>query len=256
VSGARARRVAVLLACAAGVAAARGAAAGTVVVARDDPAFATKPAAHTAPSPAAAGDACPGPDEIVRKLQARYDTTKAFRADFRQETIVRAVGQSEEALGTVAFKKPGKMRWDYRTPQAQLIVSDGKTLWIYQPADRQALKAPFKAAFVSTTPISFLTGVGKIGDDFTAEPDARGCADDRVYVRLVPKGTPDVGALALGVTRATFDIVEARVIDPIGNMTTLTFSNVERNVAIPDDEFHFELPPGVDVVGAPGAGAP
>jgi len=257
VSGARsrARRVGVLLAFAACVAVGRAGAAGADVMARDERAP-RKPGVHAAPSPAAARAACPSPTEIVRKLQARYDTTKAFRADFRQETTVGAVGQSEEALGTVAFKKPGKMRWDYRTPQAQLIVSDGTTLWIYQPAERQVLKAPFKAAFVSTTPISFLTGVGRIGDDFRAEADPRGCEGDRVYVRLVPKSTPDVGALALGVTRGTFDIVEARVTDPIGNTTTLAFTNVERNVDIPDAEFHFELPPGVDVVGAPGAGAP
>ena len=209
------------------------------------------PAATNAPSKVSAAS-CPDPAEIVRKLQTRYESTKAFRADFRQQTTVGAVGQTEEALGTVAFKKPGKMRWDYRSPEAQLIVSDGTTLWIYQPSERQVLKAPFRAAFVSTTPISFLTGVGRIGDDFRAEADPRGCADDRIYVRLVPKSTPDLGSLALGVTRATFDIIEAGVTDPVGNTTVLTFASVQRNVDVPDGEFHFELPSGVDVVEAPG----
>ena len=202
-------------------------------------------------APAAAP--CPEPATIVQSLQARYDTTKAFRANFTQVTSVAALGESEEARGTVAFKKPGKMRWDYRAPQEQLIVSDGTTLWIYQPADHQVLKAPFEAAFVSTTPISFLVGVGRISDDFQAERDSRGCDARRVYVKLVPKSSQDLGSLSMAVDPATFDIVEAAVTDPIGNVTALGFANVVRNVDIPDAEFHFEVPAGVDVVSAPGA---
>jgi outer membrane lipoprotein carrier protein len=203
----------------------------------------------------AATPACPAPATVVDKLQARYDTTKAFRADFRQNTKVAAVGEGEEARGTVAFKKPGKMRWDYVAPEGQRIVSDGRTLWIYQPADRQVVKAAFQAAFVSTTPVSFLAGVGRISDDFRAESDPRGCSAGRIYVTLVPKNTQDLGSLGLAVDAQTFDIVEAAVTDPIGNVTTLGFVNVERNVEIPDAEFSFAVPPGVDVISAPGAPA-
>jgi len=218
-------------------------------------ATATDPGASSAASPKAplAGTACPEPAAVVQRLQTRYDTTKAFRADFTQLTTVAALGESEEARGTVAFKKPGKMRWDYRAPQEQLIVSDGTTLWIYQPAERQVLMAPFKAAFVSTTPVSFLAGVGRISDDFRPERDTRGCSAGRIYVKLVPKNAQDLGSLSFAVDPATFDIVEAAVTDPIGNVTALGFANVARNVDIPDGEFHFEVPAGVDVVGAPAA---
>lgn len=205
------------------------------------------------PRPAAATPACPAPATVVDKLQARYDTTKAFRADFRQRTMVAAVGEGEDARGTVAFKKPGKMRWDYTAPEAQLIVSDGATLWIYQPAERQVVKAPFKAAFVSSTPVSFLAGVGRISDDFRAERDPRDCSAGRIHVRLVPKNSQDLGSLAFAVDAATFDIVEAAVTDPIGNVTTLGFANLQRNVDIPDAEFRFTVPAGVDVIAAPGA---
>jgi outer membrane lipoprotein carrier protein len=216
---------------------------------------ATDPGASSAASPTTplAGTACPEPAAIVQRLQARYDTTKAFRADFTQVTTVAALGESEEARGTVAFKKPGKMRWDYRTPQEQLIVSDGTTLWIYQPAERQVLRAAFNAAFVSTTPVSFLAGVGRISDDFRAERDSRGCTGERIYVKLVPKSAQDLGSLSLAADPVDFDIVEAAVTDPIGNVTVLDFANVARNVDIADGEFHFEVPAGVDVVDAPGA---
>src|SRR5205085_9079615 len=94
--------------------------------------------ARPADGTAESGDGCPAPAVIVAKLQARYDTTSAFRADFAQRTAVASVGDSDVAKGTVAFRKPGKMRWNYREPDEQQIISDGTTLWIYQPADQQA----------------------------------------------------------------------------------------------------------------------
>ena len=81
------------------------------------------------------------------------------------------MGQREEAFGTVVFVKPGRMRWEFQAPQRQSIVADGTTLWIYQPDERQVLKGSFNAAFVSTTPVSFLAGVGRIKDDFDVAQD-------------------------------------------------------------------------------------
>jgi outer membrane lipoprotein carrier protein len=203
-----------------------------------------------------AAGACPDPATIVKKLQERYDTTRTFHAKVRQEMKVASLGVSDVSDGTVVFKKPGKMRWDFTTPRAQQIVSDGTTLWIYQPDERQVLKAPFRAAFVSTTPVSFLLGVGRITDDFRPEADPRGCTDARLYVSLKAKSSEDVGALAFGVDRATFDIVEAAVTDPLGNVTTLTFSEIVRNGEEPDATFELEVPAGVDVITPPGVAAP
>jgi outer membrane lipoprotein carrier protein len=255
----RARVLALLMgATAAGIAVhgASTASADPACAAVPSPAGSARPARSPVAPEQGATSSCPAPAAVVEKLQARYDTTKAFRADFRQQTTVAAVGESEEGHGAVAFKKPGKMRWDYVVPQEQRIVSDGTTLWIYQPAERQVVKAPFKAAFVSSTPVSFLAGVGRITDDFRAERDARGCSAGRIHVKLLPKNAQDLGSLALAVDAATFDIVEAAVTDPIGNVTTLSFANVQRNVDIADAEFGFTVPPGVDVIAAPGAAPP
>ena len=129
-------------------------------------------------------------------------------------------------------------------------------LWIYQPDDRQVLKAPFKAAFVSTTPVSFLLGVGRITDAFRPYPDPRGCTAERLYVGLAAKSSEDIGALAFGVDRGTYDIVEASVTDPLGNVTTLSFSAITRNVDVPDTTFEFTVPSGVDVIAPPGSAVP
>lgn len=211
--------------------------------------------ASQAIAPQASHD-CPDPATIVKKLQERYDETRTFRAKVRQEMKVASLGVSDVSEGSVVFRKPGRMRWDFTTPRVQQIVSNGTTLWIYQPDDGQVLKAPFRAGFVSTTPVSFLLGVGRITDEFRAEPDPRGCNAARLYVSLKAKSNEDVGALAFGVDRTTFDIVEAAVTDPLGNVTTLTFSDISRNGEEPDATFDFQIPPGVDVITPPGAMAP
>ncbi len=224
------------------------------VAAHEAHSHSAKAPAAPAASPAEDSEKCPPPAQIAQRLQTRYDTTRNFRADFRQATTVAAMGQGDEAFGTVVFMKPGRMHWEFQTPQKQSIVADGTTLWIYQPDDRQVLKAPFGTAFISTTPVSFLAGVGRIKDDFDVAADPRGCNAQRLYLKLIPKKGQDVGSLTLAVSRQTYDIVEASITDPVGNVTTLTFSNVQRNAEIPEDEFRFVVPPGVDVVTAPSGG--
>jgi outer membrane lipoprotein carrier protein len=187
--------------------------------------------------------------DVVDRVQARYDATRDFTAAVRQELVMASGGKSLTASGTVAFKKPGRMRWTLTDGVAQVIVADGATLWFYEPDERQVLKAPFQAAFRSSTPISFLTGVGRLRTDFEVKADEP--QDGTQRLRLQPRGDADLGALVLTVDAATYDIVGAEVTDPIGNVTRLRFSDLRRNVGLADDAFTFEAPPGVDVVEAP-----
>ena len=106
--------------------------------------------------------------EVVRKLQARYEATKDFTADFSQTVEAATLGKPLQSTGQVFFKRPGRMRWEFAEPEKQTIVADGKLLWVYQPEHHQVLKTPFRAAFQSATPISFLLGVGQLKDDFDA----------------------------------------------------------------------------------------
>jgi outer membrane lipoprotein carrier protein len=210
------------------------------------------------------GVGAPNVDEIVRRVQTRYDATRDFTADVKQEMLIASLGKTTTATGTVAFKKPGKMRWELTQGDPQVIVADGTTLWLYQPKEQQVLKAPFDAAFRSTTPISFLTGVGRIAEDFQVsiegdgagggQPAATGPADTLVHLLLVPRrDAASVGRLRLTVTRDSGDIRGAEIQDPLGNISRLSFDHVRRNVGLADDQFVFHVPPGVDVITAPPA---
>jgi outer membrane lipoprotein carrier protein len=189
-------------------------------------------------------------EELVRRVQARFDATSDFTADVEQELILVGGGRTLKARGTVAFKRPGKMRWTLRNEEEQLIVADGATLWVYQPEESQVLKAPFPHAFRSSSPISFLTGVGRIEDDFAASLD--GTEDSHVFIMLVPRRDEgEIGRLRLRVDRRSYEIIGAEVRDPLGNLTKLLFSNLRRNTDLADGLFRFDVPDGVDVIEAP-----
>lgn len=183
---------------------------------------------------------------IVARLQARYDETEGFRADFVQEVTSATLGQTLSSRGQVFFKKPGRMRWEFAEPR-QLVVADGSALWLYQPAERQVVKTPFQHAFSSQTPISFLSGVGRLEEDFSVL--LQGETSGVYRLRLRPKQAAEaVGRLDIEVSKATFDILQAVVTDPLGNTTRVAFTNIDRKTALGDDLFRFELPPGIDLV--------
>jgi outer membrane lipoprotein carrier protein len=189
-------------------------------------------------------------EEIVRRVQERYDATADFTADVYQEMRLTSSEKLFTAHGTVAFKRPGRMRWELDNHERQIIVADGKTLWFYQPEEQQVLKAPFEAAFRSTTPISFLSGIGRITEDFEVTLDDVG--EDHAFLVLEPRqGGGEFGHLRLVVERRSHDITGAEIRDPLGNVTRLIFSNMKRNLDLEESKFEFAVPRGVDVIEAP-----
>jgi outer membrane lipoprotein carrier protein len=189
-------------------------------------------------------------EDVVDRVQKRFDATSDFTATVAQELVAASAGRTLEAHGTVAFKRPGKMRWNLQNDEPQIIVADGKTLWFYQPEEQQVLRSPFETAFRSNTPISFLTGVGRIRDDF--DVSIAGGEEGRLNLALLPRRQGgEVGRLRLTVETENYDIIGAEIVDPLGNVTRLRFSELKRNVGLDDSLFEFELPDGVDVIDAP-----
>ena len=190
--------------------------------------------------------------KIVQKVQERYDSTRDFTAKVTQEMTIVSLGKTTAAQGTVAFKKPGKMRWELDHDAPQVIVADGSTLWLYQPKEHQVIKAPFDDAFRSTTPISFLTGVGNIAQDFDMSLEGASANGGLVYLMLVPRrDSATLGKLRLTVASDSGEIRGAEIFDPLGNVSRLRFSDIRRNQNLPDKDFVFEVPPGVDVITPP-----
>ena len=187
--------------------------------------------------------------EALDKLQERYETTRTLTADFKQTMESPTLAKPLESHGTVAFEKPNHMRWEYAKPDEQVIVGDGETLWVYQPAERQVIKAPLGEAFQATTPVTFLAGLGRLDRDF--EATLEGDEPERWRLRLVPRRDTGIGTLQLTVRKKDASIEEARITDPVGTTTKIAFSNERRNVDVDAARFRFTPPPGVDVIKPP-----
>jgi outer membrane lipoprotein carrier protein len=188
--------------------------------------------------------------DALDRLQRRYDDTRTMQADFRQIVESKTLAGTLETKGKVAFEKPNRMRWDYDPPDAQTIVGDGETLWIYQPDLKQVIKAPLGQAFQSGTPVTFLAGLGKVERDFHA--DLVSNEPGQWVLKLLPKQTDTgVGTLELGVRKSDASVAEAKITDAAGTTTRILFSGERRNVTLAPGLFRFAPPPGVDVVKPP-----
>jgi len=187
--------------------------------------------------------------EALRRLQDRYETTRTMTAEFRQVIESPTLAGALESHGKVAFEKPNRMRWDYAPPDEQTIVGDGENLWLYQPAERQAIKAPLKEAFQATTPVTFLAGLGRLERDFATTLESEDTS--HWVLGLVPHGDQGLGKLRLTVRKSDASVEEARVTDPLGTTTRIQFSGEQRNVTIDPAQFRFTPPAGVDVVRPP-----
>src|SRR5262245_38046244 len=187
--------------------------------------------------------------QVLQKLQERYDATRTLTADFEQSVESPTLAGTLESRGKLSFEKPNRMRWDYRPPDEQTIVGDGETLWIYQPGEKQVIKAPLGEAFQARTPVSFLAGLGRLDRDFNATLDRDEA--ERWVLRLVPRQDESIGTLMLIVHKPDAAITEARITDPLGTTTRIRLSEERRNITLDADLFHFTPPAGVDVVRPP-----
>ena len=193
-------------------------------------------------------------DEVLGKIQEQYERHADFKADFVQEATIKSLGKKQQAEGIVYFKKPGKMHWMYSKPTKQQIVSDGKTLWNYQPENKQVVVTRVSQAFQSKTPSTFLAGLGNLKQDFQAR-FARDPAPGSSYsLELTPiEAQGGLEKLFLLADPKSFHILQARIQDAMGNTTQISFSKITFNNNLADSLFTFTPPNGVEVFTMPGA---
>jgi outer membrane lipoprotein carrier protein len=209
-------------------------------------------AALTATAPVI-GQTRPAPDELAARIQQRYDTIRDFEGDFVQSYEGGVLRVKTTERGTVAIKRPGRMRWVYTQPERKEFVSDGTRIYSYLPADRQVIIGPLPATD-QTTPAMFLAGRGHLVRDFSSSFAELPSAPGLLGLKLVPKrADPDLEWLILGVDAVTLQIRHLVAVDGQGGQSTFTFSNLKENRNLSDKIFTFQIPRGVEVItnGAP-----
>jgi outer membrane lipoprotein carrier protein len=187
--------------------------------------------------------------EAVAGLQRRYAAVESVSAEFRQS--FRAPGIDQVESGHLLMKKPGLMRWEYRTPEAKLFIADGKDTYLYTPEDRQVLVSRLSAAELHGTPLQFLLGQGDILRSFlpSKETEFRASFEGSVLLRLTPRSPePDYAFLVLECNSATHDLRRIVIRELGGNTSEFVFSALETNLKVDRKQFQFKIPKGVEVV--------
>ncbi len=203
-----------------------------------------------AAGPAAPPSGSPSAEALAGALQHKYDQVHDFSADFTHTYTGGILQKTVTEHGKVFIRKPGLMRWDYAPPNHKLFVSDGVKIYSYIPADRQVIVSTVPPADQATTPTLFLAGKGSLTRDFTASlvdwPDT---PPGTVALKLIPKQPQhDYDWLILVVERQSLQIRTLVTRDAQGGTSSITFTDVKENVALPDRLFTFKIPRGVDVV--------
>src|SRR4030043_1242627 len=156
--------------------------------------------------------------------------------------------QPNKGEGKVYFKKKGMMRWDYTVP-TQKLISDGHTLWYYQPEEKQVLVSDVSRYVKEKTPLAFLAGEGNLGRDFNLLNlnESVSQQEDNYVVELAPKEPlATLSKLILTVDKKTYIILQVDVFDGLGNLTRTLFINIKTNVGISGSLFQFTSPPGAE----------
>jgi outer membrane lipoprotein carrier protein len=192
--------------------------------------------------------------ELAAALQKKYDAIKDFSADFSHTYEGGVLHKRITERGHLLVKKPGKMRWDYSTPETKQFVSDGLKMYSYIPQDKQVIVATVPPDEDAPTPTLFLAGKGNVTRDFTpslAETPA-GMPTGSRALKLVPKSRQrDYDWLVLVLDPGTLSIRGLLTVDEQGGKSSFFFTNLKENVGLADKEFAFKIPRGVDVVTAP-----
>jgi outer membrane lipoprotein carrier protein len=193
----------------------------------------------------------PSAAELAQSLQRKYDGIRDFSADFVHTYKSGALRKQLTEKGRVLIKRPGKMRWEYTSPEEKLFVSDGVKIYSYIPQDKQVIVASVPSDDKAAGPALFLAGKGNLVRDYTpslAEVPAGSPAGTRA-LKLVPKTPqPDYDWLILLVDSGTLTLRGLISNDAQGGTSSFSFANLKENVGLADKPFAFHMPPGVDVI--------
>lgn len=189
--------------------------------------------------------------DLAQAMQKKYATIRDFSADFVHTYQGGVLKKQITEKGRLSIKKPGKMRWDYASPEIKQFVSDGIKVYSYIPADRQVFVGTVPADNSAGSPALFLAGKGDLVRDFSASLGEvpAGSAPGTRALKLVPhKPQPDFEWLVLLVDPVSLSLRGMVTVDGQGGRSVFSFSGLKENPGLQDKEFEFHMPRGVDVV--------
>jgi outer membrane lipoprotein carrier protein len=187
-------------------------------------------------------------DQMVTGIQRKYNKLKTLSVDFTQIYTSSSEGTRQES-GRLLLRKPGRMRWDYTSPENKLFVSNGRVMYEWVPTDKYATKMSVKESDDMRAPFMFLLGRGNLRGEFKLIEFAKESptrAGNKV-LRMIPKRTQEFQELMIEVEPNSLQLARLSFVDSDGSRSDFLFSNVRENIPANLDLFRFKPPPGVEV---------
>ena len=171
---------------------------------------------------------------------------KGLEGQFSQQVYDANGKRKEMSSGRVALSAPRLFRWEYVKPFPQLIIADGKTVWVYDPDLQQVTKRP-QGVEEQNSPLAALIDPAKLDKEFVVKelPDEAGLQ----WLQLTPRDGADASFQSARLGFSAQGLAQMRVIDALGQRTEIAFQGWKRNPKFSTSTFRYAPPKGVDVVG-------
>lgn len=185
--------------------------------------------------------------EVLAQVRERY-TNRDFTANFSQISVLKAMDITDTATGTLMVSPPGNMRWQYETPDPQLIITNGETLWVHRPDENQVMIGKPPVIFGEGKGAGFLADITELEKNFDVSMLDQLADEESVYLKLTPKKeNPDLAKVLIEIERATATIRTITTYNAFEDETRIELEDVQFET-LDKDLFTFEPPQGADVV--------
>jgi outer membrane lipoprotein carrier protein len=189
---------------------------------------------------------------LVERMQAHYDALEGFEADFTQRYERKILRRAVEESGRVIVKKPGRMRWEYRTPEEKLFVTDGSRSYFYLPIENQVMVSHHPRGAMGMgegSPFELLAGRSRMTDSFAFfESDAEPTRGGEMLHLIPTRRHEEFEDVEVEVQPKTGALLRVVLIDMQRNRTEFVFDNVRKDLDLPESLFRFTIPADAEVV--------
>ncbi len=189
---------------------------------------------------------------LVERLQAHYDALEGFEAEFTQRYERKILRRAVEESGRVVVKKPGRMRWEYETPEEKLFVTDGSRSYFYLPVEKQVMVSHHPQGAMGMgegSPFELLAGRSRMTDSFAFfDSDAESTHGGEMLLLVPTRRHDEFEDVEIEVNPETGELLRVVLIDAQRNRTEFIFENIRKDLDLPESLFQFTIPAGAEVV--------
>ena len=189
--------------------------------------------------------------DLLRLIQKQYQSIRSFSGRFIQSSHrVDTDTRPKKAEGLVSYKRPGKMRWLYEAPEEQLLLTNGQTMWLYDPLLENVTVQKLEK-ITEGTALSFLLGLGNLQADFIHREISKNLmiGQNGLILEMEPKkSTANLAFIQLNVHPETYNLQTIALMDQQDNYRTIQLLNMKYNLEIEDNFFEFTISKDMEVI--------